>query len=117
MDLFFIMFYLVFFLVFGMIIYTMIKGIAEWGKNNRSPRLSVDAVIVDKRSHTTHHHHDHGGHHHTTRSTTYYVTFEVQSGDRMELRVPCDEYGLLVSGDVGVLSFQGTRYLAFERRI
>lgn len=113
MDLFFIMSYLVFFLVFGVIIYTLIKGIAEWGKNNRSPRLSVDATIVDKRSHTTHHHHDN----HTTRSTAYYVTFEFQSGDRMELRVPDGEYGLLVSGDVGLLSFQGTRYLAFERKI
>lgn len=109
------LFYIMFFLVFGMIIYTLIQNIAEWDKNNKSPKLTVDAKIVDKRSHTTHHHHNHNGHHHTTRSTSYYVTFEVQSGDRMELRVPRDEYGLLVEGDTGMLSFQGTRYLGFER--
>ena len=111
------LFYIMFFLVFGMIIYTLIQNIAEWDRNNKSPQLSVDAKIVDKRSHTTHHHHNHNGHHHTTRSTSYYVTFEVQSGDRMELKVPRDEYGLLVEGDTGVLSFQGTRYLDFERKI
>ena len=27
-----------------------------------------------------------------------------------------DEYGLLVEGDQGLLTFQGTRYLGFERR-
>lgn len=111
------LFYIMFFLVFGMIIYTLIQNIAEWDKNNKSPKLTVDAKIVDKRSHTTHHHHNHNGHHHTTRSTSYYVTFEVQSGDRMELRVPMDEYGLLVEGDAGMLSFQGTRYLNFERKM
>ena len=49
--------------------------------------------------------------------TTYYVTFEVKSGDRMELPVQGHEYGMLVEGDFGELSFQGTRYLGFERRV
>lgn len=101
-------------LVFGMILFVLIRGIRQWGRNNASPRLSVEARIVDKRSHTTHHH-SHSGHLHTNCSTSYYVTFEVQSGDRMELMVPQEEFGLLVDGDVGVLSFQGTRYLGFER--
>lgn len=47
--------------------------------------------------------------------TTYYVTFQVDSGDRMELSVSGSEYGMLVDGDRGKLSFQGTRYLSFER--
>lgn len=110
------MFYVVFFLVIAMFIFVFAKGISEWVHNNNSPRLSVDAKIVDKRSHTSHHHHDHNGHMHMSSSTSYYVTFEVQSGDRMELKVPRSEFGLLVEGDEGVLSFQGTRYLGFERK-
>lgn len=55
------------------------------------------------------------GHHHYHTSTTYYVTFEVESGDRMELQLEGFEYGLLVEGDKGNLSFQGTRFLGFER--
>ena len=49
------------------------------------------------------------------RSTSYYVTFEVKSGDRMELAVTGKEYGQMVEGDVGELSFQGTRFLGFDR--
>ena len=111
-----VMFTLMFVLVFGMILVTVIRGIGQWNKNNNSPRLTVDATVVAKRSQTTHHHHDTGagvGHNHT--STTYYVTFEVESGDRMELHVSGSEYGMLVEGDHGRLSFQGTRYLGFER--
>ena len=33
----------------------------------------------------------------------------------MELSVSGSEYGMLVEGDRGGLSFQGTRYLSFER--
>ena len=108
------MFYIVFFLVLAMFVFTFAKIIGEWVSNNNSPRLSVDAKIVDKRSSTHHHRHANGHHHH---SHSYYITFEVQSGDRMELHVPRSEFGLLVVGDAGVLSFQGTRYLGFERRI
>ena len=107
------MFYVVFFLVIAMFIFVFVKGISEWVHNNNSPRLSVDAKIVDKRM-ATHHHHSNGHHHH---SHTYHITFEVQSGDRMELKVSRSEFGLLVEGDEGVLSFQGTRYLGFERKL
>ncbi len=108
------MFYIVFFLVIATFIFVFVKGISEWASNNNSPRLSVDAKIVDKHMRTHHHHHANGHHHH---SHSYYITFEVQSGDRMELKVPRSEFGLLVEGDEGVLSFQGTRYLGFERKI
>ena len=107
------MFYIMFFLVFGMFVFVFVRSIREWVNNNNSPRLSVDAKIVDKRM-STHHHHSNGHHHHTH---SYHITFEVQSGDRMELRVPRSEFDLLVEGDEGMLSFQGTRYLGFERKI
>lgn len=106
-------FYIMFVLVIGMFVFVFVKNISEWHNNNNSPRLTVDATIVDKRM-ATHHHHHNG---HTTHSHSYYVTFQVQSGDRMELKVPRSEYGILVAGDIGVLSFQGTRYLGFERKI
>lgn len=106
-------FYVMFFLVIGMFIFVFVKNISEWVNNNNSPRLSVDAKIVDKRM-ATHHHHSNGHHHHTH---SYYVTFQVESGDRMELKVNRNEYNLLTEGDAGTLSFQGTRYLGFERCI
>lgn len=105
---------LIFLVVIGMLIFTAAKGINQWNKNNHSPRLTVPATVVAKRTNVSRHHH-HNNMHHTTHSTTYYVTFQVQSGDRMELHVTGQEYGLLVEGDQGSLTFQGTRYLGFER--
>ena len=52
---------------------------------------------------------------HYSASTTYYVTFQVESGDRMEFHVSGQEYGLLAEGDRGKVTFQGTRYLGFAR--
>ena len=108
------MFGIVFVLVIGVFGVTIVRGIGQWNKNNNSPRITVPVTIVSKRTHVSHHH-SAGEHHHSHASTSYYVTFEVKSGDRMELHVPGTEYGLLVEGDNGNLSFQGTRYLGFER--
>ena len=113
-----ILFMLMFLLVFGMILFTIIRGIGQWNRNNHSPRLTVRATVVSKRGDVSLHHHSggpNGGVGHTTTSTTYYVTFQVESGDRMELHVSGSEYGMLVEGDAGDLTFQGTRYLGFER--
>ena len=52
----------------------------------------------------------------TTSSTSYYVTFEVDSGDRIEFSMSGSEYGMLIEGDAGTLNFQGTRYFGFERK-
>lgn len=92
------------------------QNITEWNRNNASPQLTVSARVVTKRTHVSHHHNSSAqGTIHSSSSTNYYVTFEVESGDRMEFRVQGKEYGILVEGDQGKLTFQGTRYLQFER--
>ena len=116
-DMFSIMFSIVFIIVIGMFVVTAIKGIGQWNKNNNSLRLTVPATVVAKRTNVSHHNHaGTNGHHHHSTSTTYYVTFQVESGDRMELHLSGHEFGMLVEGDKGKLSFQGTRYLGFERQ-
>lgn len=113
-----IMFTIVFLLVTGTFVVILVKGISEWNKNNHSPRLTVPATIIAKRTNVSRHRHGGAnGHHHHHTSTTYYVTFQVESGDRMEFHISGQEYGLLIEGDKGNLSFQGTRYLGFERSI
>ena len=111
-----VMFTIVFLLCTGTFVVILVKGISEWNKNNHSPRLTVPATIVAKRTNVSRHRHSGAnGHHNHHTSTTYYVTFQVESGDRMEFHITGQEYGLLVEGDKGNLSFQGTRYLGFER--
>ena len=86
-----VLFSLVFLLVFGIILYTVIKSIAQSRKNAASPRVTAPATLVAKR-HSVH-----------------------TSGDRMEFSVPSDIYGLSVEGDRGKLCFQGTKFISFER--
>ena len=107
-----------FIIVIVIILVNVVKGIGQWNKNNHSPRLTVPVTVVAKRTNVDVSHHHHAGdhhHHHTSTSTTYYVTFQVESGDRMEFHVPGQEYGMLIEGDTGDLTFQGARYLSFER--
>lgn len=103
------------FLMFTVVfIVILVKIIGQWHNNNQSPRLTVEATVVAKRGHTTHHH-DAGNLSHSHSSTTYYATFQFESGDRLELHVPHSQFGYLVEGDRGALTFQGTRFLGFER--
>jgi len=106
-----------FIFVFGTIIVRSIQGLKQWKRNNESPVLTVDAKVVTKRADVHSYHHNTGtsNMHHMSSSTTYYVTFEVASGDRLEFKVGGAEYGMLAENDIGRLTFQGTRYLGFER--
>ena len=108
-----VLFGIVVVLVIGMYVMTMVRGIGEWSKNNHSPKFTVPVCIVSKRTHFSRRRA--GKQHYSRSSTNYYVTFQLGSGDRMELRVSGEEYGFLVEGDRGELSFQGSRYIGFER--
>jgi uncharacterized protein YpmB len=113
-DVFPIIFSVMFLLIATVIVIAIIKAVTQWNKNNHSPRLTVQATIVAKRYNTSHHHHGTQVHMHHS-STTYYATFQVESGDRMELLIPSTQFGYLVEGDTGKLSFQGTRFISFDR--
>ena len=111
-----VLFTVVFLFIIGMMIATLVRVAKEKRKNDASPRLSVPATVTSKRTNVSHHHH-HGANDmdYCTTDTTYYVTFQVESGDRMELRMSGRDYGMLFEGDRGTLHFQGTRYLGFDR--
>ena len=96
-------------IVIVLFVVVLVRNLREWSRNNASPRLSSPATVVAKRQH--HYSYNNGG-----GGTTYYATFEFESGDRLELRLPAREAGLLAEGDRGMLHFQGTRFLGFDRQ-
>lgn len=104
---------------FGVIGYVVVKGVVQWNRNNHSPLINVPATVIAKRADVSSHRYanDFSGVHgyRTTSSTDYYITFQTESGERIEFSVEDSEYGLLIEGDEGVLSYQGTRYLGFKR--
>ena len=74
--------------------------------DDRAPQEQVMARVLSRRQAIC-------GMHHA--STSYYVTFELTNSDRMELHLPGHEYGLLMEGDEGCLTYQGSRFVHFER--
>ncbi|MCQ6268631.1 DUF2500 domain-containing protein [Fictibacillus sp. WQ 8-8] len=101
---------IVFVIVISVIIIGIVSSLSQWNKNNNSPKLSVKAKVVTKRTSIR-------GGGETSAHNDYYVTFQVESGDRMELEVKGDKFGMLVEGDTGELSFQGSRFLGFSRDV
>lgn len=107
---------IIFFIVAGGFLYTICKALIQWGRNNASPVETTRAHVVAKRENVSHHMNHAGDNRAQSRSsTTYYVTFQLQNGERLEFHMKGREYGLLAEGDVGTLTYQGTRYLGFER--
>jgi hypothetical protein len=99
----------VFLLVFGIIAWQLARGFGEWSRNNAMPVETVSAMVVAKRTETS------GRMNGGSVWTYYYVTFELQDGERQEYWVGGEKFGVIVEGDRGTLSHQGTRYKGFRR--
>ena len=100
-----IMFLFAFVFVFGTVISVFVRSAKQNRINNNSPKVTSEVTVVAKRTHVR------GDHAHTT----YFATFQFTSGDRLELQIPYNQFGYLVEGDNGKLTFQGTRFLEFQR--
>ena len=112
-----LMFLIVFIFILSTIVGSLVSSAKRKHKNDQSPRVTADARVVSKRMQVGQNRHRHSNDD-MMRSYTYskyFATFEFESGDRLELPVEGSDYGLLVEGDSGKLTFQGTRFLGFQR--
>ena len=60
-SIFFLLFIVAFVAILGMILVTFVRELSQRNRNNHSPRLTVEATVVAKRTKVAHHHHNHGG--------------------------------------------------------
>ncbi|MFJ7859165.1 DUF2500 domain-containing protein [Peribacillus sp. NPDC097206] len=108
---------IIFVIILILFIVNVFNGLSQWKENEESPRLSVPAHVISKRTNVTRHNHFHDNDVHShSSSTTYFITCEFDSGDRTEFRISGKEFGLLAEGDIGTLTFQGTRFIDFSRK-
>lgn len=87
--------------LFG-VVFVFVRAIKGARENRTAPRLTVAARVVAKR------------YRFDDSFNRYFATFEVESGDRLELSLTGPEYGQLAEGDEGRLTFQGNRFIEFE---
>jgi hypothetical protein len=101
-----------FVVISGAILYRLVKGVRRWAEDKGRPVESLPARVVTKRLEVSGTAGSYGG-----TATYYYCTFELAEGERLEFPVEGPEFGQLVEGDEGTLTYQGTRYRSFRRRI
>jgi hypothetical protein len=99
----------VFTIVAGGFLYVIVRGLRIWTANNASEVVKKAVTVMDKRTEVW------GGSGDSSANTNYYVTFEMDDQSRIELQVRPDKYGLMVVGDQGELTHQGTRFKEFHK--
>ena len=89
-------------------------------KVDKAPKIIVNATIISKRIQNGPMFGQVSGgvsdnkNFYSIPTSTYYATFQLEDGSRIELNVGRD-YGLLLEGERGRLTYQSVRYLGFER--
>ena len=82
----------------GVILFVIIK-------NRRSPKLTVPATVLSKRTIRQK----------KSSDTCYFVTFQFEGGDTKEFYMAHIDYRNVKEDDFGKLTFQGTRFIGFEK--
>ena len=106
-------FIILFFLVIGLILSAFVYIFIQIAKARRTlkhcralPMQRERARVIAKRIDVS------GG---KFTDTDYYVTFELDSGERVEFDVDGKQYGLLTEGDDGILAHQDILFDSFTR--
>jgi hypothetical protein len=112
------LFAVVFFGIFILIGYMLVKSFAERSRNNSSPIVTSRVTITAKTTNTAYR----GNYipdniNVQTPYNTYFITFEFVNGNRAEFNVPRSDYAYISEHDTGILTYQGSRYINFEREI
>lgn len=91
--------------------------ITKWLKNKRFPVITVKAKISDLNICKYNRYRNRYASPGRESSTVnlYYAVFGTENGEHIELRVKKLEYYKLKKGYKGKLTFQGTKYISFER--
>jgi hypothetical protein len=112
------LFVLVVFGIFVLIGFMLIKSFTDRTRNNGSPVVTSRVTVTAKTMNTAYR-----GNYIPdnisvqTPYNTYFITFEFANGNRAEFTVPRTDYAYISEHDAGVLTYQGSRYINFERDI
>ena len=104
----------------AVIILAFFKSMKEINDNKKAPLLSVPAKVSGKRTDIIKRNQPNAGdlsgaHGYTVvMNTTYYVSFEIEDGERKEFIVDHSIYNTLLEETKGTLSFKGTKFISFE---
>ncbi|HEY5466193.1 MAG TPA: DUF2500 domain-containing protein [Clostridia bacterium] len=96
-------------LVVGTIFFMIARSLIRSAANHRQSSIPVPAKVAGRRTQVW------LASGNVAEITHHYATFEFANGQRLELSVPESEAGYMVEGDAGLLTYQGTRFVSFDR--
>ncbi|WP_430510527.1 DUF2500 domain-containing protein [Gottfriedia solisilvae] len=103
---------ILFIFVFASIFLTLLKVLKQWNYNNKQPKITVPATLITKSTKVI----QHKRNQYIMQSpTSYSLTFEVESGESIELSVDGLTYGKFIENETGILTYQGNKLIHFER--
>ena len=79
-------------------------------KEGKKPVYNMEATVKGKRTLV-----EADPEHPGASRTLYFLTFHKRDGNRVELQVPGEDYGLAAEGDEGILVWQGDEFIVFRR--
>ncbi|MBQ8201820.1 MAG: DUF2500 domain-containing protein [Clostridia bacterium] len=79
-------------------------------REGRKPVYNMEAVVKGKRTLV-----EADTENPAIPKTRYFVTFHKRDGNRIEMEVPGEDYGLAAEGDEGILVYQGDEFIVFKR--
>lgn len=96
---------------------SLIIVIRQWWKNRCSPLIVTQATVIDKRieEHYIRSKRSAGIGYRTRKVRIYYITFNLEGGENIELRTNEIEYSELQYNDYGRLTFKGSKYMEFVK--
>lgn len=111
-DFIFNLIFIIIIICFITILGTAIKNFIEYLSNKTKDKVSVKATVISKRMNVSYAYNEMNM---SNNYTTYYIGFEFINGEREEFTVKGRIYNLLIEGDKGNLTIQGTRFIDFKR--
>lgn len=112
-------FYTISFIVMFSIIIglSLIIVVRQWWKNKHSPLIVTQSTISGKRieEHYIRSKQSDDLGYRTRKVLIYYITFNLEGGEHIELRTNESVYSDLKNGDCGKLTFKGSKYIGFVK--
>ena len=97
------------------IVFVIATRVQAWSRNNSLPVNEAAAVVTHRRTQKFINLVNANIYGHNTTSHSYYITFLTKDGKQIEFKVTNKDYHSTAEGEKGILTFQGTRYISFQK--
>jgi Protein of unknown function (DUF2500) len=106
---------LVFAAILGTVAYQLIRKARQSSRNDALPVLTAPATVSGMRTNTIAQPADINPKYKVEPSTKFFARFRLHDSQSLEFELSNEQFAPLAEGQQGTLTYQGTRYVGFEK--